>query len=166
MVCQQVKIQAFPVLFLEALTITDTMAVTKISIQLEAVCGLVEKLGKIIEIDEDIEAVVEKHLAMLREQPDAETPFGAAPVKKERKTRKQKLNADGTPKKKRDPSPYNMFVSEHWAMLTEQGFKGPELIRQAALLWNNRPKPEADVNTEVKTKNTNDVDEETEVDEE
>lgn len=128
-------------------------AITKISLQLEAVCGFVEKLGQIIEVDEDINAVIEKYMAELRQKPDADTElFTEAPVRKEKKARKAKVNADGTPKKKRDPSPYNMFVSEKWGMLTEQGFKGPELIRQAALLWNALPENQGKEKKEKKPK--------------
>lgn len=115
------------------------MAATKITIQLEAVAGFVEKLGAIIEIDEDIDAVVEKYISELRLKADANEPVSDGD-KKEKKVRKSRKNPDGTIKPKRKPSAYNMFVSEHWAMLTEKGFKGQELIRQAAILWNNRDK--------------------------
>lgn len=118
-------------------------AQTKVALQLEAVGGFVEKLSELIDIDEDIEAVVNKYMDALRAKADADTvlvPQGTNAV--EKKVRKSRKNPDGTIKPKRKPSAYNMFVSEHWAELTEKGFKGQELIRQAAILWNNRSEKE------------------------
>lgn len=45
--------------------------------------------------------------------------------------------------KKRDPSPYNMFVSEKWQELTDAGFTGKERIREAARRWNAIKEAEA-----------------------
>jgi len=72
---------------------------------------------------------------------DSDGEEAPAPVKKRRSKKEPKLNADGTPKAKRAPTPYNMFVSAALKELKAEYADNPdkppqkELMKLAAAKW-------------------------------
>jgi hypothetical protein len=92
----------------------------KLAIQLETVDALIAEFRKRWDFEEDDEKMIED--------------FKASLGKKEKKI--SGSDSDAPPKKKRQPSAYNMFVSEKWDELTAAGFSGKERIREAARMWN------------------------------
>jgi hypothetical protein len=93
----------------------------KLAIQLEAVDALVVEFKKRWDFAEDDEKMIED--------------FKASLAKKGKKKATKKEGAEDAPKKKREPSAYNLFVKDKWDELTAAGFKGKDLIREAARLW-------------------------------
>jgi hypothetical protein len=109
-------------------------AAKELAIRLETVDILVAKFRERWDFEEEDDKFIEEFKASLGEL--------KAPNKG-----KKKAESDGepkAPKAKRPPSPYNLFVSEKRAELVAAGFKGKDLIREAAKLWNARPKPDAE----------------------
>lgn len=95
----------------------------KLAIQLEAVDALVAKFRERWEFEEDDNKMIEDFKASLA---------AAAPTSGKKEKKPKDAN-----KPKRPPSAYNKFVSEKWDELTAAGFKGQDLIREAARLWND-----------------------------
>lgn len=104
-------------------------ATHKLAIQLEAVDALIAEFRKKWEFEPEDEQMIETFKQNL-----AASNMG-------KKGRKNKKDA-GEPKAKRPPSEYNLFVQSKRQELTDAGFKGKDLIREAAKLWNERERPE------------------------
>lgn len=106
----------------------------KLAIQIETVDALVAKFRERWDFEEDDLKMIDDFKASLAataaSQPE-EKPEKTKKTKKAKKTH----NEDGTERKKRAPSAYNMFVSEKRAELMAAGFKGKDIIREAARMW-------------------------------
>lgn len=99
-----------------------TMAAAKqLAIRLETVDALVAKFRERWDCAEDDIQMIEDFKASLGEM-------------KAPKAKKVPKEGDA-PKKKRNPSPYNLFVSEKKAEIIAAGFKGQDMIREAARMW-------------------------------
>lgn len=97
----------------------DTMAAAKkIAIQMETVDALVELFRKKWDFEEEDEKMI--------------ADFKASLNKKVRKSKK----SDDEESAKREPSAYNLFVASKKEELIAAGFKGRDMIREAARMWN------------------------------
>lgn len=116
----------------------------ELAIRLETVDALVAKFRERWDFEEDDE----KFIADFKASLGTMKPTKKAGKGKRGKKSDNESGDEAKPKTKRPPSAYNLFVSEKRAELVAAGFKGKDLIREAAKLWNDRPKPEADTNEE------------------
>lgn len=68
----------------------------------------------------------------------AAAPAPVAPSPPPKKVRKSKTKVDvaSAPKAKRAPSEYNLFVQRKKDELIAAGFKGKDLMKEAARMWN------------------------------
>lgn len=110
---------------------------TKLAIQLEAVDALITEFRKRWDFEEDDDKMIDDFKAALVTKANEE-PVVA--VKRARKTNKKKADDDvaAEPKAKRAPSAYNLFVQSKKTELVAAGFKGQNLIKEAARLWKER----------------------------
>lgn len=101
-------------------------AAQKLAIQLETVDALAAVFSNRWEFEEEDNKMIEEFKETLRK----------AAGKKATKKKAQDGEDDAPPKAKRAPSEYNLFVQSKKAELIAAGFKGKELIKEAARLWN------------------------------
>lgn len=98
-------------------------AAKKLAIQLETVDALIVEFRKRWDFEEDDEKMIEEFKASL-----------SAPKKGGKGKKAPALDAEGNPKK-REPSPYNLFVAAQRDDIVAAGFKGKDLIKEAARRW-------------------------------
>lgn len=130
------------------------MAAAKtLAIRIETVDALVAKFRERWDFEAEDEKMIEDFKASLSEMKG----------KKTKKSKKSSEDGETAPKKKREPSPYNLFVSEKKAEILAKGFTGQEMIREAARMWNAlHPKPDTKAEPEAEAKSET-TDEEAEV---
>lgn len=105
-------------------------AAQKLAIQLETVDALVAAFRDRWDFEEDDNKMIEEFKESLRK----------AAGKKASKKKSAAADDDAPPKAKRAPSEYNLFVQSKKDELIAAGFKGKDLIREAARLWKDHNK--------------------------
>lgn len=95
---------------------------------LSTVDKLAEFLATKIEFDEDMKATFDEFKTLLKEEHKASSKASG-----KRKT----TNADGSEKKKRAPTPYNLFIKDQIVALKQENPKwtGKELMAAATAAW-------------------------------
>jgi hypothetical protein len=117
-----------------------------IAAQIEAVDALVAKFRERWEFEEDDLKMVEDFKASIAGgKVKAKKTKGKGKAKKaDGEGSEGEAPAEEKPKRTRPPSAYNLFVKENREKLTAAGFKGKDMIREAAKLWNERERPNKD----------------------
>lgn len=90
----------------------------------------------VMEIINDFKQIWITATAEAMPAPVVETPASPVHKSKKKKTTTTTEAVAEPPKAKRAPSKYNLFVQDMKADIVSRGFKGKELMKEAARLWN------------------------------